>query len=232
MTSLSRYLQENLFSGLSVAEAAQKAGIDPSLMSKILRGKTVPSVESVLRIAYVTGSDPARIFEAAGQGEMALLCRGIHWPVHQGDLQEQDLYSTRDADLHRRVQRLVELGFYEQVDAALKPMEAAWELLRPAFALFAKDTGAKAAALIAETPHRSADVLFRWNCPDSKAQQLVELKGLTGWKSYSYDSGQAKLTLYLNEPRNSVRKKAETMLSLWAASLLRLDSAASEGARR
>lgn len=224
MSVLSDYLQE-LFAGLSVAEVAQRTGIDPSFMSKILRGKAPPSFENVMRISFATGSDPIKLCELAGQNEMATLLRGVNWPSHQGNITERDLYPSEASELHRRLQRLIELGFIDQARAALSTLEAAWEVQRPVFETFARGAGAKAAALIAVMPARAVDVLFTWNCPDPKARELSCEGEAKGWSSFAYDAGDAgRLVLFLREPSDPHVKEVQAVLGVWAASLFRVSA--------
>ncbi|MEE8583779.1 MAG: helix-turn-helix domain-containing protein, partial [Acidobacteriota bacterium] len=167
-------------------EAAQKTGIDPSVMSRLLRGRTIPSVENMLRIAFATSTHPARLFELAGQTQLAFLCRGIDWDEEKRPRRETDLYPAPDAHLHRRLQRLLELGFVQKIEAALRQLETAWEMLRPAFEAFAEETSAKAALLIADTPLGQKDVLFALRCPEPDAQEIAERGERKGWHSYRH----------------------------------------------
>ena len=94
MPQLSDFLRE-LFSGMSVNEAAEKTGIDPSVMSRLLRGKSSPSTENMLRIAFATGTDPSALFELAGHKSLAFLCREMKWEGSDRALSERDLYGAR-----------------------------------------------------------------------------------------------------------------------------------------
>ena len=213
-----------LFRGLSVNEAAEKTGIDPAVLSRLLRSKSSPSPENVLRIAFATGTHPARIFEAAGHKSLAHLCRQINWELEDRDLSERDLYTPRAASVHSRVQRLIDHGFLRQIEAAIEPLEAAWEVLRPALETVARDTGAKAAALIADSPARSGDVLFTWNCPEPLALELVQKRKVEDWQSYQHKAAELTLTLFLKAPRPgaATRKHAQMAVAMLAVSLSKI----------
>lgn len=220
MPTLAEFLQQ-LFAGLSVNEAAEQTGIDPSVMSRLLRGRGKPSVENMLRIAFATGTHPALLFEISGRSQLAFLCRGIEWQEGKRTLREADLYSARQARIHRRLQRMLELGFSRQAEAALVQLEAAWEMLRPAFEAFAEESGATAAVLTADSPARQGDVLFTWNCSEPSALELAEKGDLAGWRSYRHLSGPLTLTLFLKGPQTS-SKQTEMVLALWAVQLRKL----------
>lgn len=220
MPTLADFLQQ-LFAGMSVNEAAGQTGIDPSVMSRLLRGRGKPSVENMLRIAFATGTHPSRLFEISGQPQLAFLCRAITWRDEGRELSEKDLYPARQARLHRRLQRMLELGFSRQAEAALRQLETVWEMLRPAFEAFAEESGAKAAVLTADSPQRQGDVLFTWNCSEPTAVELASVGNREGWHSYRHLSGPLTLTVFLKGPQASA-KQADMVLAMWAVQLRKL----------
>ena len=139
-------------------------------------------------------------------------------------MSERDLYGAREQEFHLRLERLLQLGFASQVDWALRPLEQAWELLRPAFQSVVKDVGAKGAALIADSPKRAGDILFTWNCPEPQALELVEKGQLEGWQVFSQRSESVTIRLFLKAAKTVNRKQVKIVLDLWSATLSRLYS--------
>lgn len=214
-------LLQHLFSGLSVNQAADRTGIDPSFMSKLFRGKATPSVENILRIAFATGTHPASLFDVAGQPELATLARSVRW--EDSTVSERDVYQAGDAELHSRVQRLIERGYRREIEAALTQLESGWESLRSAFEGFAQSTGSAAAVLSADSATRPADILFRWKCTQPQALELVAgVEKRAEWQAFAYTSQRLTLRLFLKTPASrEVRKQAQLAVQLWAAQLVK-----------
>lgn len=188
-------------------------------MSRLLRGKSVPGTTNTLRIAWATKIPPDKLFQLAGNSELAGLCREITWTSKQ--VSARNLYSVRDAGIHERVQRLLDLGFAPQVKGALSTLEQGFETLRPSFESFAKSVEAKAAVLIADSPRRKGDILFTWNVSAPRAEKLRR-GALEGWKVFDHEEEDLSLSLCLLQPGRTTRRRADIALGLWAASLMQL----------
>lgn len=95
--------------GKKVAEIARQCGIERARLSRILSGAALPGTKNMLKIALFLGEHPAKLFDLAGQEDVAKLFRDL-LPEHP---------------LERRVARLIAEGMAEEVEQCLSIVEGA-----------------------------------------------------------------------------------------------------------
>ena len=108
MTKLSDYLREHpRYRGMSVSDIGRLWGIERARASRILSGGGLPGTKNMVRIANSLGEHPSKLFEMAGQKDVAKLFRDL-LPEHP---------------LQRRLDRLVAQGLEEEVSQCLSIVE-------------------------------------------------------------------------------------------------------------
>lgn len=110
---LAEYLQKELDRlGWSQAELADRAKLDPGIISRALNGSRMPSVESLIAIANAMGIRPERVMIGAGifppdpsQNPDELTEKIIHLVSQMDDIDKSDVFDYAELVLRRRKQR-------------------------------------------------------------------------------------------------------------------------------
>ena len=203
LSETGRYLKE-LFQGASSNRIAKRTGIDPSTLNKVFRGQATLSAKNIARIAEAAGCSPGRLFELSGHEQLAKLFL--------------DAVPPSDAAFHDRLQRLLDLCLHDQVNAAFQRMEA---VLAPGFQDMASRSGSRGSALIAESSHRRV-AICTLNCGQAQLDEMLAGHAPEGWLSFSRATGQARLTLFLEQSTRLNEGQAQEILAVWMAGLAEL----------
>ena len=115
--TLEEYLNEAFRERGAQARFSRATGIESGTVTKWKEGKPADFV-SCLRIARFFKEDPERVFDLAGKPEFKGLYRPFFPRYQKQDLSETDLYaSPTDAEIHRRIQQLLDAGMGLQADS-------------------------------------------------------------------------------------------------------------------
>lgn len=214
-TELSRFLSEKL-AELPLAEVSQMTGINISTLSSNLSGERKPSMENMLRYAAMLKVDLARLHELAGDFELARLYRQLPSAGPEALASLRDLFGLREARAHERLQNLIALGELDRVEEALAYLEGPWRTLSSGFEALAKECGAKAALLLADTSERKGRIIFRWNCAEPRSDLLAQRRQFRGWASLVHERAGLALTMLLDRPENPEHPSLLSSLSFYA----------------
>lgn len=130
MSKISEYLKKRLSRRGKRTSFAQRLGVTDATVSRWAQGLSLPDFESCLKISRYFQLDPREVFELAGKSEYEELYSEFFPEFRAGRLSEDDIYSDHgDANLHRRLQSLIERGQSEKIEVQIDLLEAQEELL-------------------------------------------------------------------------------------------------------
>ncbi|MEE8583265.1 MAG: hypothetical protein V3T83_00240, partial [Acidobacteriota bacterium] len=157
-----------------------RAGLPISVTSRVKHGSQ-PSFVTLFRLSWYLGDSLARLCQLAGFDDLAQMTRDMF-----GAEKAESARSPKSAQLHRRLEQLLNRGLERRVEDAFKGIESAWEVLRPSFESLAESLDAKAAVLAAYRERRDPDVYFFWKCNESQARVVAGERKASGWKAFEY----------------------------------------------
>ncbi len=209
---LAAYLTKRL-QGVPLADIEARAGVPISVTSRMKHGSP-PSFTTLFRLSWYMGGSLARLCRLAGFDDLAQMARDMF-----GAGQAESSRSAKSAQLHRRLEQLINRGLERRVEDAFKSIESAWEVLRPSFEALAQSLDAKSAVLAAYREGRDPDVYFFWKCNESQARVVVGERKASGWKAFEYSEEDSVLALYVREPGKRFTGRVGETLSSWAAGM-------------
>lgn len=206
------YLTKRL-QGVPLADIEARAGIPISVTSRVKNGSQ-PSFTTVFRLSWYLGESLARLSELAGFQDLAQMARDM-----LGAPPSDAVRSPKSAQLHLRLERLLNRGLERRVESAFQGIESAWEVLRPSFESLAESLDAQSAVLAAYREGRDPDVYFHWRCNESQARMVAADKKASGWRVFEHAEGEAALALFLKEPGRKNPTRVREALSSWSAGM-------------
>lgn len=124
MNALSAYLRKHLNRRGDRASFARRLAISEATVTRWVLGQTEPGFENCVQIADYFEVDPREVFQMAGRADFESLYVRTFPEYRKANFSEDDLYKNENhSSLHRRVQKLVQHGRIDKLEAHIQLLE-------------------------------------------------------------------------------------------------------------
>jgi PAS domain S-box-containing protein len=124
MSLLSEYLRKRLCRRGDRASLARRLKISEATVTRWVLGQTEPGFENYVQIADYFEIDPREAFRLAGRPDFEELYNRTFPEFRKTHISEDDLYKNEThSDLHRRIQKLLQRGRIDKLEAHIELLE-------------------------------------------------------------------------------------------------------------